>query len=79
MAATDYKYVVLGGGQAAGYIAREVGANILLKSIVLALDHMACSTFGAHTIWTSSSSNKLVSQIMQLRSCRCLRQCSKRN
>jgi hypothetical protein len=35
MAATNYKYVVLGGGQAAGYIAREVGPDILLKSVSL--------------------------------------------
>lgn len=32
MAASDYKYVILGGGQAAGYTAREVGAGILPKS-----------------------------------------------
>jgi hypothetical protein len=37
MAATDYKYVVLGGGQAAGYIAREVGLNIAQKGMLLAL------------------------------------------
>ncbi len=29
MAASDYKYVILGGGQAAGYTAQEVGAGTL--------------------------------------------------
>jgi hypothetical protein len=70
MAATDYKYVVLGGGQAAGYIAREVGPHILLNSIVNHM-HEVCSTFGARTIWLSSSRKNSSRSIVQLRYCRC--------
>lgn len=45
MAASDYKYVILGGGQAAGYTAREV-PDLLISGIRLLL----CPACIAHLV-----------------------------